>query len=64
LGGASDMSADRSDRWLEMLLEFYEQHRSCSKVMSERYVDRLESRCSCGAVLIHPLAPLADEPIA
>ncbi len=58
------MSANCSDRWLETLLAFYEQHRKCWKVMSERYVDRIESRCSCGAVLIHPLAPLAEEPIA
>ncbi len=54
------LSSRRCAPTLQALIAFYAEHR-CGELTAKRHVDRFELRCSCGAVLIQPLAAWRDE---
>ncbi len=49
---------------LQALLAFYTKHHPCGDVTTAVLDGRLEARCSCGAEMIRPLAPVSDDAVA
>ncbi len=63
---SSDESAsNRRAFLLQALLGFFEEHRHCGDIKAPvRHGDGVELACSCGVVMIQPLAAPSDDPSA